>query len=280
MGKKKNKDSKKSNIIIYILLILILLVLYARYIEPMNLFIKEYKIESKDIPKNFDGIKIVHFSDIHYGRTVDNRYLEKIVDMINKQKPDIVIYTGDFIDEDINLSDKKIAEINKILNKIDSTLGNYAVAGNHDMKYFSNYKKILDNNFTLLDNQQKILYYKDNEAISLIGLADSLESTINYEILNKESMYYTFVICHEPDEFDKIKKYDFDVMLSGHSHNGQIRAPFIGTIATPPGAKKYYDEHYSIDNKEIFISNGIGTSGINLRFMSRPSISLYRLYSE
>lgn len=279
MVKKKNKE-KSSNIIIYILLILILLVLYARYVEPMNLFIKEYKIESKDIPKNFDGIKIIHFSDIHYGRIVDNKYLEKIVDMINKQKPDIVIYTGDFLDKNVNLSDKKIEEINTILSKIDSTLGNYAVAGNHDMKYFSDYKKILDNNFTLLDNQEKILYYKGNEAISLVGLADSLESTINYEILSKESLYYTFVICHEPDEFDKIKDYDFDVMLSGHSHNGQIRIPFIGTIYTPNGSKKYFDEYYYIDNKEIFISNGIGTSGIDLRFMSRPSISLYRLYSE
>lgn len=79
MKKKKNNDTKRSNLIIYILLILILLVLYARYVEPNSLYIKEYKIESKDIPKNFDGIKIVHFSDIHYGRTVDSKYLKRLL---------------------------------------------------------------------------------------------------------------------------------------------------------------------------------------------------------
>jgi len=170
--------------------------------------------------------------------------------------------------------------INSTLSNIDSTLGNYAVIGNHDMKYLSDYKKILDNNFTILDNQEKILYYKNNEAISIIGLADSLESTVNYDVFNNESNYYTFVMSHEPDEFNKIKDYKFNIMLSGHSHNGQIRVPFIGAIYTPIGSKTYYDNYYKIDNKEIFISNGIGTSGINFRFMSRPSINLYRMYSE
>jgi len=280
--KKNKKETKnnKSNILVYILLIIGLLCIYSRYIEPYNLTIKEYKIESSDIPKSFDGVKIVHFTDVHYGRTVDNKYLEKIVDLINKQKPDIVLYTGDFIDKDIRLTEEQIISINSTLSNIDSTLGNYAVIGNHDMKYLSDYKKILDNNFTILDNQEKILYYKNNEAISIIGLADSLESTVNYDVFNNESNYYTFVMSHEPDEFNKIKDYKFNIMLSGHSHNGQIRVPFIGAIYTPIGSKTYYDNYYKIDNKEIFISNGIGTSGINFRFMSRPSINLYRMYSE
>lgn len=277
---KKKKTNKSSNLLIYILLILCLLVIYSKYIEPFNLIIKEYKIESSDIPKSFDGIKIVHFSDIHYGRTVNNDYLKKIVKLINNQNPDIVIFTGDFVDEDINLNDEQITSINNILKDIDSTLGNFAVVGNHDMKHLSDYKKIMDNNFTILDNQEKILYYKNNEAISLIGLADSLESKVDYNIFNRETNYYTFVLCHEPDEFDNIKHSNFNILLSGHSHNGQIRIPFIGAIYTPVGSKTYYDEHYELENKQIFVSNGIGTSEINFRFLSRPSINLYRLYSE
>ena len=80
--------------------------------------------------------------------------------------------------------------------------------------------------------------------------------------------------------FDKIKDYNFNIMLSGHSHNGQVRLPLIGKIYTPHGSKKYYDEYYKINNKELFISNGIGTSTIDIRFMSTPSINLYRLYAQ
>ena len=69
-------------------------------------------------------------------------------------------------------------------------------------------------------------------------------------------------------------------MLSGHSHNGQVRLPIIGKVYTPVGAKKYYDYYYKFGDKELFISNGIGTSGVKFRNLSRPSINLYRLYSE
>ena len=278
--KKSDKKKKKNNWFIYLILFVSLLFIYSKYIEPYNLTIKEYKIESSNIPDSFDGIKIIHFSDIHYGRTVDNKYLKKIVKLINKQKPDIIIFTGDFLDKDINLTDKQILSINNILKDLDSTIGNYAVVGNHDMVHLSDYKNIMDGNFNILDNQEKILYYKNNESISFIGLADSLESKVDYNVLKNKSDNYRFVLSHEPDVFNKIKENDFDILLSGHSHNGQIRLPFIGAIYTPIGSKTYYEEHYEIDNKNIYVSNGIGTSGINLRFLSRPSINLYRLYSH
>lgn len=275
----KKKDKKKSNIFIYFLLIISLLILYACYIEPKNLIIKEYKIENKEIPDSFDGLKIIHFSDIHYGTTVDLKYLKNIIKKINKQKPDIVIFTGDFLDKHHNLNNKEIKNIKKELKKINSTLGNYVVSGNHDMEYESDFKKIFEESFTFLNNEEKLIYYKDTTPISIVGFADARESDANYDILKKENNYYRIILAHEPDEYKKIKNYDFDIMLSGHSHNGQIRVPFIGAIYTPPGAKTYYEEYYKLDNHEIFISNGIGTSGLNLRFLSKPSINFYRLYA-
>ena len=92
--------------------------------------------------------------------------------------------------------------------------------------------------------------------------------------------YYRFILCHEPDEYKKISNYSFNVIFSGHSHGGQVRLPFIGKIYTPIGAKTYYDDYYKLDNKEIFISNGIGTTRIDIRFNSAPSINLYRLYAQ
>ncbi len=277
---KKNIKKKKHNILIYFILIIALLFLYSKYIEPYNLTIKEYKIENEYLPKSFDGIKIVHFSDVHLGSTVDIKYLDKIISLINKQNPDIVVFTGDMLDKRRNLNDSEIESVKNSLSKIKSNLGNYAVSGNHDIKQLNTYKKIMDTNFTILDNEEKLIYYKENTPISLVGLSDSSETKINYDVLEKENNYYRFILCHEPDEYKKISNYSFNVMFSGHSHGGQVRLPFIGKTYTPIGAKTYYDDYYKLDNKEIFISNGIGTTRIDIRFNSVPSINLYRLYAQ
>lgn len=268
----------KKRLIIYILFFIVLLFIYSKYIEPYNLTVKEYKIENNTLPESFDGLKIIHFSDLHYGRTVDYEYLEKIVNLINKQKPDLVFFTGDFIDKDTILIEEEISKINSILSNINSTIGNYAITGNHDMKHYDEYKEILNNNFTLLENEEKLIYYNDTTPISLIGISDTLESTPNYDIFDNDTNYFRIVLVHEPDSYDNIKDNNINIMMSGHSHNGQVRIPFIGAIYTPTGSKKYYDNYYKLDNTELFISNGIGTSTLNIRFLSQPSINLYRLY--
>lgn len=277
--KKNKKNINKTKIFIYILIFITLILLYSRYIEPNNLIIKEYKIENELIPNSFDGIKIIHFSDVHYGSTVDQKYLTKIVKLINAQNPDIVIFTGDFLDKRKKITDDDLKKIKNELNNIKSTLGNYVVSGNHDIKYNDDFKEIFSENFTLLENEEKLIYYNDTTPISIIGLSDATETKVNYDIFEKENNYFRIVLAHEPDEYNKIKEYNFNILLSGHSHNGQIRFPLIGAIYTPIGSKTYYENYYNLDNREIFISNGIGTSGINLRMGSTPSINLYRLYA-
>lgn len=281
MKKEKKKiNNKKHTFIIYFILIVSILFLYSIYIEPYNLIVNEYKIENKNIPKSFDGIKIVHFSDVHYGTTVNNKYLNKIVDLINKQKPDIVVFTGDFFDKRKNISEKEISNINNTLSKINSNLGNYAVNGNHDIKYIEKFEKVMNNNFIVLNNEEKLLYYKDSIPISIVGFTDARETETNYEILNNNINYYRIILIHEPDEYNKIKDYNFNVIMSGHSHGGQVRVPLIGKVYTPDGSKKYYDNYYKFNDKEMFISYGIGTSLFDIRFNCTPSINLYRLYAQ
>jgi len=276
----KKDNNKKNNLFIYLILFITLIFIYAYYVEPFNLSIKEYKIESKNIPNSFDSLKIIHFSDLHFGSSVNLDYVKKVVELINKQEPDIVMFTGDLLDKRVNPNKEEIKEIKSELNKIESTLGNYAVSGNHDYEFIKDFKTILSDNFTILNNEEKLIYYKENTPISITGFVDSLEDKPIYDILKNDNNYFRFVLIHEPDEFDKIKDYNFNIMFSGHSHNGQIRIPLLGKIYTPKGAKKYYEEYYNMNNKELFISNGIGTSGINIRFMSEPTINLYRIYAQ
>lgn len=276
----KKEEKKRNNFLIYFILFISLIFIYAYYIEPFNLSIKEYKIENKDIPDSFDSLKIIHFSDLHYGSSVDIDYVKRIVKLINEQEPDIVMFTGDLLDKDANMSKKNVEKLKNEINKIESTLGNFAVSGNHDYEFIKGFKSVLSDNFIILDNEEKLIYYKENTPISITGFVDALEDKPNYDILKNENTYFRFVLIHEPDEFDKIIDSNFNIMLSGHSHNGQVRIPLLGKLYTPKGAKKYYEDYYNINNKELFVSNGIGTSGLNIRFMSGPSINLYRIYAQ
>ena len=274
--------------LLIIFIILFLIIVYARYVGTMGLVTKEYTIKSKDIPDGFDGIKIVHFSDIHYNRAISKKKIESIINEINLIKPDIVVFTGDLIDKDVKLTDKDYNDLTNLLLKIKARYGKYAILGNHD--YVNEMDKVISvyegSNFKYLDNDYDILYDKNNEKIFIGGIntvsydMDDVSKTMSY-FKDNEDIPYKIILVHEPDISDKIvKDYSVNLILSGHSHGGQIRLPIIGPIYTPPHSKKYYDDHYDINGTSLYISSGIGVSTINYRLWNRPSINFYRINKE
>lgn len=280
---KKEKETKenKSHIFIYILLIIGLIIIYSRYIATTGIQIKEYSIINNKIPESFKGFKVVHFSDLKYGSTTDQKYLKKLVNKINELNPDIIIFTGDLISSNYKLTDNDKKSIIENLNKLDPKIDIYSIRGDNDIN--ETYNSIITQTKIIeINNLNKLIYYKGDTPIMLIGLDDSingnqsLDMAFNYE----ENNYYKILITHEPDTYEKIKDKNIDLFLAGHSLNGQVRLPFIGSIYTPTGAKKYYDSKYKIDNTEIYISNGLGTSKIPYRLNNRPSINLYRFYNN
>lgn len=280
---KKEKETKenKTHIFIYILLIIGLIIIYSRYIATTGIQIKEYSVINNKIPESFKGFKVVHFSDLKYGSTTDQKYLKKLVNKINELNPDIIIFTGDLVSSNYKLTDNDKKSIIENLNKLDSKIDIYSIRGDNDIN--ETYNSIITQTKIIeINNLNKLIYYKGDTPIMLIGLDDSingnqsLDMAFNYE----ENNYYKILIAHEPDTYEKIKDKNIDLFLAGHSLNGQVRLPFIGSIYTPTGAKKYYDSKYKIDNTEIYISNGLGTSKIPYRLNNRPSINLYRFYNN
>lgn len=276
---KKWKLKLKWKIIFGIIISLLILFLYMRFISTSGLVVREYKIVNKNL-SSFYGLKIVHFTDLHYGMSVDEDKLSYVVETINKTKPDIVIFTGDLVDRNTKVTD----EINKILVKhlsnIDSTYGKYYVKGNHD-EVNKSYDSIMTNsNFKCL-NEYDVIYSKENKSLFIggVNVDESLNKDME-EALNLNNYDYKIFALHYPDEVDKILKYNFDLIVSGHSHNGQVRLPVIGKIITPDNAQKYYDPYYKIDNTQLYISGGIGNSTINIRFFNKPSFNLYRLVDK
>ena len=275
---------------LFIIIVFIIgIVLYARFVGTMGLTTKEYVIMDKNVPDNFDGLKIVHFSDLHYNRAISLNKVKSIVNEINDINPDIVVFTGDLIDRDAIISDNDYDELANILGNIKSKYGKYAVIGNHD------YEKDKDGvikvfhkaDFKYLENSYEIIYNKENEKIFIGGLGNV---THNQEDISKMMEYfndegnkidYKIILVHEPDIADNIvKDYKVNLILAGHSHNGQVRLPIIGAIYKPPYAKNYYDNYYNLDGTNLYISSGIGVSTINYRLFNHPSINFYRINKE
>lgn len=256
------KTWKIIKIISIIIFSIILLIIYARFKATSGIKIKEYKITNDKIPENFHGTKLVQISDIHYGNTVDINYLKDIVKEINKLKPDILILTGDLLDKEIDEKEKD--EIINTLKEIKVSIDSYAIIGDKDYNEELWNEIITQSNFINLNNQEKRIYQKTNKSIILSNTDINHENT------------YAIYITHEPDNVDKLNS-KFDLILAGHSLNGQINIPLIKQLLLPNGAKKYYKSHYIVNNTDLYISSGIGTTKFKYRLFNKPSINLYRL---
>ena len=267
-----------------IIIICVALFAYMNNFGTKGLKVREYKIENDSIPNNFHGFKIVHFSDLHYLTTIKQKELTKLVNKINELKPDIIVFTGDLIDKDKKATQEELDTLTNSLNKLTATTGMYAVKGNHDY-HSDNFEKVLNKtNFKILDNSYEYIYYHGTTPIVVVGTGSNLQNDFNigesysYDELDN---IYTVSLLHEPDSINEIISTNMvNLALAGHSHNGQVRLPWFGAIKKVKGATTYYDNHYSINDTELYISSGLGTSGIPIRFFNKPSINLYRLISK
>lgn len=260
--------------------------LYTTFISTSKVIIKEQRIINKKLPSNFDGLKLIHFSDLHYGTTIFDDELEKLVKKINLRKPDIVVFTGDLIDDKYELKTNEQENIITILKKIDARLGKYAVFGEQDGESFQTIMKQSD--FNILHNSYDLIYNNNNQPILLVGLGNNLTNTLNIDEgfsyfgdVNYDSNIFTISLVHEPDIIDSIlAKYSSDLILAGHSHNGNVRIPYIGALHKYDGANKYDQSYYRVDNSDLYVSSGIGTNGPGFRLFCRPSINFFRISSK
>ena len=286
--KAKNIIKKIIKIALFIIIITTAFFFYTTYISTVMISTREYRIINKKIPDSFNGTKIVQFSDLHYGTTMIEENLTDIKKKINILKPDIIVFTGDLIDNDYKLKTKDTEILTQKLKELNASLGKYAILGDEDNEeIISIYNQA---NFIVLRNENDLIYKSDNNPIILIGLSSLINNEQDiekgYSYFNGEtynSDIYTITLVHEPDSADDIiNSYKTDLLLSGHSHNGNIRVPFINyTPIRKNGAKKYYQDYYNIDGTKLYISSGLGTNNASgIRLFCRPSINLYRLSNK
>ena len=290
--KEENRELRKKivltslKVIFIIIIISMLFYLYTTYISSKIITVKEERIISEKLPSNFDGLKIIQISDIHYGSTIFMDDIKKLVSLVNRRNPDLVVFTGDLINKGYKINSKEQENLIKQLKKIKSTIGKYAIMGEEDTDQFTTIMN--QSEFTILNNDYDLIYKDSNTPILLIGLSSSISNNINinqgYEYFTQpthNSNIYTITLLHEPDNVDEITaSYQTDLFLAGHSHNGQVYIPYIGGLFRKEGAEHYINDFYQLENSKLYISSGIGTTGNGFRLFCRPSINFFRLSSK
>ncbi|MFI3226867.1 MAG: metallophosphoesterase [Clostridia bacterium] len=241
---------------------------YAFKIEPNLLITREIEIEINESPQN--ELKIVLFSDTHFKEDTSEAYVQNIVDTINEQQGDVVMFLGDLIDDQA----KSPVDIDYITQKFSEIDGlKLAIMGNHD--YGGNaertYKEIMsDSDFEILIND--IVSVGD---ITIVGVDDMIFGEPNYDILNQFTNADNVVLMlHEGDMIEDLDK-TFDIAFSGHSHGGQIAIPYIKDWIMPAGTRNYVSGLYEED--KIYVTSGIGTTFIDARLFCKPEIVVVTL---
>ena len=254
--------------------------------KPELLTVKKETLITSQIDLKEDPHRILQLSDVHLELGYEPSDLVRLVERINNLSPDLIIFTGDLIEDNKTFSE--VDATITALSKLSATYGKYAVYGNHD--HGSNgtrrYATIMkESGFELLVNEHATITLKNGEKINLIGIDDIVLSKIDIPgaMAGIRKDAYNIFISHAPDVVDRIFEYPIDLQLSGHSHGGQVRIPFIGAPFTPPYGEQYVKGRYTFDterNLTLYVNVGVGTSQLRYRFFNIPEITLFLLKNE
>lgn len=241
--------------------------LWAYKIEPNRLIVREKTVEAAvDAP-----VKIVFWSDLHLGEWYTQEKLEQIVEKINAQQADLVIFGGDFFNH--YAADQELLSLEEIageLQKIEAPLGKYAVWGNHDYGggSYAVYPEVMEaGGFVLLKNERIEL---PEQNLRLYGLDDLQWGDAQQGDFSGE--WVDLLITHEPDAVDRFALDGAELAMAGHSHGGQVRLPVITEQVLPPGGKKYVWGWYEVERTRLLVSCGLGMTKLPLRFGCPPEI--------
>jgi predicted MPP superfamily phosphohydrolase len=250
---------------ISILVLPTLILIYSMFFEPINL---ESTFHETTIGTSGKSLLIAHLTDLHtngFG-SLEN----KLIDSLRSQKPDIIIITGDIATPSGTAKGYK-----EVLSKLHAPLGTYFVQGNWE--YWEPVKELRDifKSSNIIDLTNK--YVQIIDELWLVGLDDELAGSpqvSTYESLPAKAKIIS--IFHSPALFNSISSKT-NLAFAGHSHGGQVRFPFIGSIWTPEGTDKYVSGWFEEGKAKMYVSRGIGTSVLPIRFNCRPEVAFIKV---
>ena len=261
--------------------------LYAGEIARHEVNIVQRAISIDHLPTSFEGYRIAQLSDIHLDEFTEPFFFERVIHQVNALKPDLVLLTGDFItlgSLTFIASQHAARRCSEIITQLECK-ERYAVLGNHDVGVSAPMviQALAANGLPVLVNQHIALDRK-GDRIWIAGVADPGTShpDLNAAIPPHPGAPL-ILMAHEPDYADLVLQHPraaaISLMLSGHSHGGQIRLPFLGPLILPSLGKKYVEGHFDFGSMQLYVNRGIGTVGLPFRLNCPPEITLLTLSS-
>ncbi|RLQ90601.1 metallophosphoesterase [Falsibacillus albus] len=259
---------------------------YSKNIETRRINITQIPIFNKKIPVEFNGFRILQFSDTHLGFQYSINQLKKHLLLMKQLSPHLILFTGDLMD--VPNQYDHIDHLSSYLTDLHAPFGKIGIYGNHDHGGYGTdiYRKVMNKSgFRLLKNEGIDISTASGASIHIAGLDDAMLGTPNIQkaLRNEKKGQFTILLSHAPDLADAVSVEGADLQLSGHSHGGQIKLPFYGPVVTPPYARKYIEGMYHINQKyplTLYVNRGLGTTRLPFRFLSIPEISLFTLYTS
>jgi uncharacterized protein len=260
-------------------LLLFSLGFWSVFIEPGRLILHEETIQIDNWPPELSGLRMAVISDIHAGGPfIDNKKLHLIVERTNQLQPDLILLAGDYMSPNSWHSERVEPEVvAAALKDVHAPLGVFSVLGNHDWWY--NGQKVRrgleENGIRVLDDEVVELKWRDT-AFWLAGLADlwTRPQNINQTIAKVPQGKPVIALTHNPDIFPRLAP-SVPLLLAGHTHGGQINFPIIGRPVEPSDFGQRYGAGHVFENgHHLFVTTGIGTSILPIRFRVTPEIVL------
>ncbi len=255
--------------------------LYPCYWEPRWLDVTHRKVKL-DQPVGARPIRILHLADLHASVFVPLSMIHRAITAGLAQKPDLICLTGDFITMRQDFDERGYA---MALRRLSEAAPTYAVLGNHDggswtWRHFGYpdhrvVERILENAGIELLHNRSIKIEARGETLTLVGVGDLWSGEVDGRraFLNVDVDTPTVLLAHNPDTKDALRRQPWDLMLSGHTHGGQIIVPFEGVRYAPVRDKRYVAGLKPWGTRMIHVTRGVGNLG-GVRFRCRPEASL------
>jgi uncharacterized protein len=253
--------------------------------EPFALAMSHLPIQSPGLPANAPPIRLLHLSDLHVERLTQRE--AKLLELIEQAQPDLIVITGDYLSLSYVDDPTARAEVRKVLAKINAPYGVYATLGSPPVDRRETTPSLFDGlPIRLLRDEVAVLRFADGRTLSLLGLDcdhDLAGDALVFEKLIKLAPPDSarVLLYHSPELMPVVQQYPIDLYLCGHTHGGQIRAPFYGAILTSSALGKRYEMGpYVEQDTTLYISRGIGLEGLSaprMRLLCPPEIILFTL---
>jgi len=242
--------------------------------EANSISVENVKIKLKRLPKELDGFRLVHLSDIHHSPFTSLEHISRVVEVSNRLKPDMFVLTGDYVSHETEY----IAPVAEVLAQLKAEYGIYACLGNHD--HWTDAELVTHlfrgEGINLLINEG-LRFQARGTKFWLAGVDDLMvgKTDVRAALDGSNENEFKLLLAHNPQIVRRAARYGVDLMLSGHTHGGQVKIRDEEKRILP--RRRLWSGLHRRQNTQIYITRGIGTVVVPIRYQCPPEISLIEL---